>query len=93
MSLHGLKLHLSGSRNKCEAATLAKILDCITSSLGLMGAKNEPAVKLAIQRLAAVTMSDTHENLSAARDLEEEQDDLLSATHRRKLHKSPKLRE
>lgn len=72
-----------GSRNEGEAATLAKIIDCIDISKGVMRAKDEPVMELAIRHLAAV-MTDRTGTWSVAHVLEEEQDDLVSKTDRRR---------
>ncbi|KAI0556904.1 hypothetical protein FGB62_378g02 [Gracilaria domingensis] len=83
---------LIGSRNKREAITLAKVVHCLISSLGVLRAKDELAVELLMRRLAAVNIADKTNSWDAARELEEDVDDLLSEAHRRKLHKSAKLR-
>ena len=83
---------LGGLRNKRGAATLAKIVDCIISSVGVLRAKNELAVEVSLRRLTAVVMADKTGNWDAARELEEDQGDLISESMRRKLHKSAKLR-
>ncbi|KAI0560193.1 hypothetical protein FGB62_122g059 [Gracilaria domingensis] len=83
---------LIGSRNKREAVTLAKAVDCLISYLGVLRAKDELAVELLMRRLAAVNIADKTNSWDAARELDEDVDNLLSKTHRRKLHKSAKLR-
>lgn len=53
--------NLSGNPNKNEAATLAKIIDCMISSLVVIRAKDEPAIELAIRPLAALVMANRTE--------------------------------
>ena len=83
---------LGALRNKREAATLGKLLDCIISSIGVLRAKNELAVEVSLRRLTAVLMADKTGNWDAVRQLEEDHEDLISKSMRRKLHKSAKLR-
>lgn len=63
---------LGGIQNRRKAATLAKILDCLISTMGVLRAKDELAVEFALRRLAAVKMTDKNGKEEAAREVEEE---------------------
>ncbi|CAN8063814.1 unnamed protein product [Agarophyton chilense] len=83
---------LTNLRSKREAASLAKIVDCIIGSFGIMRARRELAVEVALRRLAAVIMAENSGNWDAARELEEDDNELVPEKYRRRLHKSAKLR-
>eukprot|EP00737_Agarophyton_chilense_P005101 gb/GEZJ01007155.1/.p2 GENE.gb/GEZJ01007155.1/~~gb/GEZJ01007155.1/.p2 ORF type:complete len:121 (-),score=10.72 gb/GEZJ01007155.1/:48-410(-) len=81
-----------GNRNRREAATLARVIECFISSLGVMSAKNKFAVELPIRGLAAETIIDKTGNWEAVRELEEELHHLKNKLRKSKFHNSTKLR-
>lgn len=80
------------ARNKREAMNLAKAIDCAIYSLGIDEAKKQMFMEVLLRRLAAITTAERTGNWDAARELEDEGDEMLDDAQRRHLQKAAKLR-